>query len=498
MDISKFQYIPEIDFRKISAEDSDAIEVHMEPFKRGYMKPLEAHLLNADGLRKYLGSASVTAEIRVEYRFKSRDVDDAIASIQRAFSELLMDLQDRTLETVAQRDYFNVFQAAEIEAPKMEFMIFLKTYEALKKFNMIVRASWVIIREVFEEIKIQSYNSLFLEQVLSFKVYPRLELADLTDLLLRRMALILKISKEEVRGNRLYAEGKYSSVIKYQFSTVFQKDIHHVVSEVDSGVREKKPEKVHKEFQNTCIKGTYLLDSRGSELFNQPMVYTMELEARRVQMDEKKIRVAVYVESHLGAEDLALRQELIRKFISQARKKDKVEEYNNFLYTYFDFVRDTLLLHYRDGSELEKTVFLYHFTPVYFFRLIMHFMKEGRTGYIHRHLKKDQMIRELPFEYIKFILKNWWDEKVYRKLTPMERNSRDMYAQIQNKVKTYWAEEQKRVLEKLRTEPELLRHFRLHNTKELYPFLQEELSYLYFFVIMRFLGMDFIYFSDSH
>lgn len=485
-----FQYSPEIDYTQISAEDVSALETHLDPFKKGILKPLEAHLLNSDGLRKYLASAAVTGEIRAEYRFKESDVDDAILSIQRAFSELEMDLQERQLETVAQRDYYNVFQTADIDNRKMEFMLFLKTYESLKKFNLVVLESWGTIREVFESIKVQSYNSLFLEQVLSFKVYPRIELGELTDLLLRRMAHILQVRKEEIRGNRVHAEGIYSAVIRYTFSTVFQEDLEFSSEKIE--VKQKKETKV-KQSSNSCIKSDFYLDSRGTEIFNQGLVYTMELDEGRVRLDEKKIRVSVYVETHLGAEEAALRQDLIRKFISQARKKNKAEEYRSFLFTYFDFVRDTLLMHSQSTTELQKVVFMYHFSPVYFFRLIMHFMKEGRTGYIHRHLKKEQMVRELPFEYIKYILKDWWDEKVFQKLSSTERNSRELYIEVIRKIKSLWATEQPRIMLQIQSDPLYFRAFKIHDLKALATLLQEELSYMYYFIFNRFLGPDFLY-----
>ena len=493
--MGEFFYEPEIKYKEISAEDDARVVPLLDPFKKGLMRPLEGHIINADGLRKFINNPSLSPEIRAEYRLKNKNIDDELAAIVRAYSELEVDLQNRQLEMTSQRDFYNYFKDHTIDYAKLEYIMLLKTYEYLKTFNMRVAAAWTYVQETFEEIKVTSINRQFLEQVLSFKVYPRLELCELTDLLLRRLAYLLQIRQEEVKQDKVIARGEYTSLLKYSFAAIFREDLSGILSskvqEQESKVSDLQPETIFT--RDTCIRDPFFLDSRGQELFNQSYLYTLAIKPDRKKIDEQKIRRSVYIETHLGAEENALRQDLIRKFISAARNKDRIAEYNNFLFEYFDFTRNTILLQFMDFSDLEKNLLIYHFGPVYFLKILLHFMREGRTGYIHRHLKKDQMVRELPFEYLKFILKDWWDEKVYTLLTRAERNSREMFERLVAAVKAIWVKEAPQTLSRIKADPALLRYFNIHDVRNLQRFLEQHLSLIVFTLLNRFLGPDFIY-----
>ena len=489
-----FAYAPEIEYRSISAEDSEKIVELLEPFKKGYAYPLESHILNADGLRGYLNSAAVTEEIYADFRFHSKEIEDALMQIVRAYSELEMELQARQLDTLAQREYFNVFSDIDMDQAKIDFLKMLKVYEHLKNFNRDVGESWGFLRTTFEAIKPNTLNRLFLEQVLMYKIYPRIELTEQTDLLLRRMAYILKIKHEEQVAGKTSAEGEYTSLITYQISVIFQKDLESIIETTPQVKAEtRKPKETWKDIRETCIKTPYLLDSRGDQLFNQSYLYILKMNEDRVTVEEQKIKRAMYIETHLGAEDTALRQDLIRKFISQAKSKDRLSEYTNFLHEYFDFTKDTLLLHFMEWSESQKNLFCYHLGPVYFLKIVMHFMREGRTGFIHRHLKKDQMIRELPFEYLKYIQKDWWDLKIYQRVNTKERNSVEKFGDIIQEVRKLWRNDHEKVLQAIAKESTFTRAFKLHDLKALQPLMENEISYLFYSIYVRFLGPDFLY-----
>ena len=489
-----FQYSPEIDYRALSAQDSDKVIELLEPFKKGYLYPLESHILNADGLRGYLGSAAVTDEIYADFRFHSKEIEDAMMQIVRAYSELEMELQARQLDTLAQREYFNIFSDIDMDQAKIDFIKMLKAYEHLKNFNHDVRESWNFLRKTFEAIKQNTINRLFLEQVLVYKIYPRIELCDQTDFLIRRMAFILKVHNEEQKAGKWSAEGDYTSLLTYNISVIFQKELDGIIQTQGATQTKKKAVKEKwTEIRETCIKTPYLLDSRGDQLFNQSYIYVLKMNEDRVTVEEQKIKRAMYIETHLGAEDSALRQDLIRKFISQAKSKDRLSEYTNFLHEYFDFTRDTLLLHFMEWSEAEKNLFCYHMGPVYFLKVVMHFMREGRTGFIHRHLKKDQMLRELPFEYLKYILKDWWDLKIYQRVSLKERNSQDKYVNVIQEIRKMWKQDHEKVLTAISDDPISSRAFKLHDLKALQPLLENEISYLFYCIYVRFLGPDFLY-----
>ncbi|MCB1200598.1 MAG: hypothetical protein KDK41_08120 [Leptospiraceae bacterium] len=490
----KFKYKPEIDFESVDEQNSEKVIQLLEPFKKGILKGVEAHLLNADGLRKYLTSGSISPEFRSETRVKTKDIDDRLMSIVRAYSELETDLQTRNLDTIAHRDYFNYFADSDTEAPKVEYIKLLKSYEHLKEYNNRIKEDWDWLRSFYESIPVNSGNRPILEQILLFKIYPRIELTELTDLYLRRLRLVLKINKEEEKGGKVHARGQYTSLINYSYSSVFLENLESIVGkQEDIEIAKPKTTDPAQDTRDTCIRNPFFLDSRGTELFNQSYLYTMEIKQERVQLDQKKIKRAVYIETHLGAEEAALRQDLIRKFISQAGSKDRISEYIAFLNQYSDFARDTLTLHLSNLKNNEPTIFMYHFGPIYFLKVVMHFMREGRTGFIHRRLKKDQMLRELPLEYLKFTLKDWWDEKIFRATTRQERNSRETFLTISAQVSELWREEQPKIFSIIRREPYLVRAMKLHDVKTLGKFIETEVSYLLYVILLRFLGPDFIY-----
>ncbi|MCS6984508.1 MAG: hypothetical protein NZM25_05190 [Leptospiraceae bacterium] len=495
--MGEFVYQSEVNYAEIDAKDNLRVIPLLEPFKKGLMRPLEGHILNADGLRKYLMSPTIGPEIRSEFRLKSKVIEDELMAIVRAYSELERDVQPRQLEMTAQRDYYNYFNDHEMEQGKLEFIMLLKTYEHLKTFNNIVYKSWKFLQSTFEDIKVTSTTRSFLEQVLTFKIYPRLELCELTDLLLRRLAYILQITTEEEKNDRVVARGKYTSLLKYSFAAIYRDDLEKILTESPPENKGKKtftPQEIESPVtEDSCIKDPFFLDSRGQELFNQSLLYTLKINPDRQRMEEQKIRKAVYIETHIGAEETAVRQDLIRKFISQAKSKNRLEEYRKFLYEYFDFVKDMIYLQVNQFSPLEKTLLLYHLGPVYFLKIVLHFMREGRTGFIHRHLRQEQMIRELPFEHLKFILKDWWNEKIYTQLSRNERNSREYYQKIVEAAKQIWQREAPKTLEKITRDPALSRAYEIHDVRFLKKFLEQDLSIIGYSLLIRFLGPDFIY-----
>lgn len=497
---SKFTYITDTDYSRISAEDHEKVGKLLSDFKKGYLYPLESHIMTADSLRKYLQSGEVSPEVRAEFRKKSKDVEDELMVILRAFSELEGHLEQRELDNTCQREYYNIFKDADIEPAKMDFIRMLKAYEYLKTFNDQARDAWNNIRAVFEPMTPSSLTRPFLEQVLTYKVYPRIELCEQTDLLLRRMHYILQIEDEEFVNDHWQVKGKYTSLIRYGIASLFSTELDQAVSNRDAtahSISAEAPAEHEAEKAtyavDSAIKNPFFLDTRGNQLFNQSYLYILKIDSEKIQIEEQKIKRAVYIETHLGAEEAALRKDLIRKFISQARTKDRISEYTNFLYEYFDFTHDTLMLHFMNFEEDQKGLLMYHLGPIYFLKTVMHFMREGRTGFIHRRLKREQMVRELPFEFLKFTLKDWWDEKIYQQTTRAGRNSIEEYDNLIRYVKEMWRNEQQDVLRGIRDSNSLLRFFNLHDVNSLKRFLVEKLSFLFYAVFNRFLGPDFIY-----
>lgn len=490
-----FSYQPEFNYDAVNAADSAQTSKHLLPFKGGFLKGLEAHLVNADNIQKFLASAPPETRKEINKHFK--EIDATLVAIIRLYGQIENELSPRNLDTSAHRTYYNHFSDADIEEPKLEYARLIRSYELIKEFNLAVSEHWWKLAQIFEAFSPPGSEKHFLEQLLVYRVYPRIDLCNLTNLLLRRLAYILKIDSEETSGGRIIAHGHYSSQIQYTYSVIFREDIAEIIEGLDSVHRSQEPKprapEPVKETRDTAIKSPFLLDTRGSEPFNQTHAYLLEINETRFTLDEAKISRSIYIETHLGAEDDALRKDLIRKFISAARNKDRIGEYRNFLYNYFEFTRNTLLMQEQRIPEADHKLFLYHFGPVFFVKICIHLMHVGRTGYVHRHLKRNQMVRELPYEYVKYVLKDWWDENVYRQVPRSERNNQVAYERMLDTIRTEWQEHQLRLLAKIKKDPTLLRALHLHDIRTLGTFVENEISYVYYVKIVRFLGQDFFY-----
>jgi len=492
--MSSFAYQPEFNYDAVSVTNSEECIKHLLPFKGGFLKGLEAHLVNADNVQKFIATAP--PETRKELNRSIKDADAALVAIMRLYGNIEAELAPRNLDTNAHREYYNHFTDSETEEPKIEFVKLIRAYEVIREFNTAATDEWWKLARIFEAINSPNSEKNFLEQLLIYRVYPRIDLCSLTNLLLKRLGYLLKIDSEEFVGGKVTVRGHYTSQIQYSYSAVFREDLAEIIESSfvarkdDSGRERVEPTR---EIRDTAVKSPYLLDTRGSEHFNQTHAHVLEINPARFTLEEAKIKRSLYVESHLGAEEDALRQDIIRKFISAARNKDRVGEYRAFLLNYFQFTRETLLLQQHTIAENEQQHFLYHFGPVYFIKICTHFMRIGRTGYVHRHLKRNQMVRELPFEYVKYVLKEWWDENVYTQVPRAERNSHIAYERLIEGIRNEWQEHHLRLLVKIKKDPLHLRALNIHDVKTLAQYVETEISYLYLVKITRFLGPDFFY-----
>ncbi|MCX7632961.1 MAG: hypothetical protein N2Z22_06495 [Turneriella sp.] len=491
-----FSYQPEFNYDAVNPANSEETNKHLLPFKGGLLKGLEAHLVNAESIQKFLATAP--PEIRKEINRKFKEIDSALLAIIRLYGNVEEELSPRVLDTVAHREYYNHFSNAEMDDAKLEYVKLLRSYEVIKQFNLEVTEQWWKLARIFEAFGVTSADKHYMEQLLVYRVYPRIDLCNLTNLLLRRMAYLLNIESEETVGGRIRVRGQYTSQIHYSYSAIFREDLADIIEALRSVPKaqpEGKPRVAEpvKEIRDTAIKSPFLLDTRGSEPFNQTFAYVLEINEARFTIEQAKLQRSIYVETHLGAEEDALRKDLIRRFISAARNKDRAGEYRNFLFNYFQFVRETLLLQEKRIPANMHLLYLYHFGPVFFVRICAHFMRVGRTGYIHRHLRRKQMARELPYEYVKYVLKDWWDENVYTQVPKAERNNAAAYETILESVRQEWQEHQLQLLAKIRRDPLLTRALNLHDVKTLGQFVENEISYVYYVKILRFIGQDFFY-----
>ncbi|MDH4200899.1 MAG: hypothetical protein OEV66_11045 [Spirochaetia bacterium] len=490
-DDGKFVYSPEVNYSSIDAKNSQEVAPLLDDFKKSYLAPLQTHITTADNFRQYVSSSSVPSDLRSSINVKSEEIERDLMQIVRLFSQIESRLETHNLNSEATHFFHSVFPGEESNDVKLNYLKMIRSYEHLRNFNRNIKEQWMQLRDTFEKYKPSGSSKAFLEQILDFKIYPRIELCEKTDLMLRRMQYILKLPDDYETAKKINYAGNYTSLLNYNIGTLFQLDLDKYIF-LDTGSASDEKQEVQVD-ANTCISDPYFLDSRGSMNFNQSYLYTLSINQSRVESDTEKIRKAVYLETHLSVESQSLRQDMIRHFISNSKKLNNEMEYLRFLNEHFEFSRDGLLFHLQTLNSKEKILFMYHFGPIYFLKLLMRFLREGHTGFIHRFMGQHHMARELPFEYIKFTMKDWWDVHVFKLCASAERNSREYYNSLVEKFSGLWEKEQAGIFQSILKDPILSKAYSLRDFKSMRPFLENELSFMFFSIYSRFLGADFLY-----
>lgn len=488
---NKFIYTPEVDYKSVSEQDSMKIIELLKDFKKGYLSPIETHMTSADTLRQFLNSGSIPHEIRSRMTSKMEEIERELMGIVRIFSQVEARLEQHSIADEASHLYYSIFTGEESNDNKMNFCKMIKIHEHLKHFNEKATEHWQTLRSLFEEIEVGVTGKNAMAQILEYKIYPRIELCEMTDLLIRRMQYILKLPEGYETAHKIKYSDNFTSLLQYNLGTIFQEDLDKIIFFHDNE-GDLPPEDVFTD-TNTCIANPYFIDTRGKVPFNQSYLYTMTINEKKVKDDTEKIQKAVYLETHLGADSQTLRQDMIRHFISSELKANNMNAYLDFLNNHFQFTLDSIYLHLSQFNDKEKEVFSYHFGPVFFLKLVMQFLKEGQTGYIHRFMGRHNMARELPFEFIKYTLGSWWDINIFKMVTGNERNSKELYDDILNRFTNRWATEQKQLFPKIIYDHLVLRAYHTRDYKALRPFLEKEVSILFYLIYSRFLGTDFLY-----
>ena len=521
-----FPYEPEVDYESISPKDSEKVIQALRPFIKDDRFYIENHLTSVEALRNYINSTDqVNAAIRASFLVNVKGIDKCITKIILLCSSLKNSIREDSLNQKAMKEYYEHFSDNSIDDRKIEYIKLLKLYETTKYYNGQLKASWEWLREIFGNIEVASYSHQFLQQVLTFKIYPRLDLIAQVDLFVRRLSFILQISSEKESDGNLKARGDYIPTIRYSFSVAFNSEISEIIGQSDKtqitfnqdkkkgglgSIDKNWSEEAQgdaEEFKNmaksqdkakeSCIKDDFFIDCRCDEIFNQSYVHTLRIDPTELEIEELKIRKSVYIETHPEIEGKILHRELIRSFISSKDEQNKIGEYESFLDDFFSSKLTSLVTHFSDIPDDEKVIFMYHFSPVFFFKLVLHEMRKTKSGFIHRSLKDNQMVRELPFEYLKKTLGNWWDKNIFQKTKRIQRNSKEIYTRFVRIIAALWHEEQPVLLKKIVEDPKAKRAFHLHDLNTILPYVISEISYMFYLIYSRFLNSDFIY-TQTH
>ncbi len=492
----EFSYKPSKDYSKIDPITSFHIaQKELELFREGYNSITEPHLISAEIIRKHLNAPKLVLEIRKYYEKNYREVNSLLNDILKIARDLSLELEKTNLRSTAKRDYHNFFSST-LEENELDFLQMLKAYEYIKYNNTALFQKWNELKNLFEGLQVTSLTRPFLEKILHYNIYPKLELIEKTDLLLKRMKYILKVDNLEQKYNKVVAQGKYKRTIRYDFNSIFNEEINAFLLETHGIEDEYYLEKRIKNprvFRESCIKNDFAVDTRGNEFFNQSSLYTLNIKADKLELEKEKIRKAFYIEKHLGSEQKLFKQDMIHQLSSKNLKKDRIAEYDKFLEDYLDTLQNSILMHFADFNEKEHYIIMYHFGPAYFLKFILYYMRKARTGAIHRKTQGNEIIRELPFEYLKLKIGHWWDIKVFKNIDPVDRNSKEIYDKIIQFTSSLWQIDQPKVLSKIVYSADLQRAFNSHDVGYLKNFLSSNVSYFFYLFYTRFLGTNFIY-----
>ena len=503
-----FVYTPEFDYTGIDIHDSDAIIKALQPFAKDLYFFIQVHIVTADALRKMIRSSKqVTVDTRNTFLNHLKEIDHHISQIIATGQDLRKDMSEEAIDENAHKNYYQEFEGTNILPAKLDFMKLLRLYQVLKFYNHYFSEHWNALKKIFGDIEVTSHNHKFLQQILIFKIYSRLNLVGLVELLTRRLHFILRITQEKRKEASYLASGEYSSTIRYSFSTIFDPRVTKVIFELnkltsqrdqDKSQKDANAIKSWKEAVGSCLVNELTIDCRCDEVFNQGFFQTMNISSYRLQIEEAKVKRSVYIETRMGIEEKLLRREIARSLISKFPPEEKIEKYNTFLEGYFSLQMSSLMVYFPNLAPDEQKLFMYHFAPTYFLRVVINHMKESRIGFIHHFTKKDTMLRELPFEYVKMSLGHWWDDNIYKKIPRPEKNSKDKYENFVQLLVQLWEKDHLKVTNQINKNLHAKRAFELHNLIVLKPFLQEKLSHLFYLLYTRFLGQDFVYYIQDH
>ena len=501
--IESFPYEVDVNYEKIDIHDSAAIIKHLKPFSKDKAFFVTTHAITADALRKLINSTEqIASKTRNTFLDNLKEIEQAISKIILIASNVNKDIAEDSIRIKASRNYFREFEGSNIESSKLNFMELLGLYEVLKFHNRQFTNEWAKLKNIFGNIEVNSENHKFLQQLLIFKIYPRLNLIALVDFLIRRICFILRISNEKMKETSCTANGKYSSAIHYTFSSVFDEKITEAIiqlNELESNRKVKSQVSKNvlqnwKETIGSCFVDDLTIDCRADEVFNQGQFQMMEINDHRLHIEEIKIKKSVYMETNVGIEEKMLRRYIVRSLITEIPVEEKLKQYDLFLKEYFNLQMSSVTVHLPTLNPDEQKLFMYHVAPTYFFRIIINHMQESRTGFIHRFAPKNTIVRELPVEYIRLALSHWWDNSIYKKISRVEKNSKEKYVKYVQLLAKFWEKDEQNVVNHINANLQAQRAFELHNLDVLRPFLEQELSYLFYSLYVRFLGQDFIYY----
>jgi len=418
---------------------SDASEIgRIGSFRRGYSYFLNQFISLALGFQNYLSSGAIAESLKREMIPIRKELDTCLSQSIQSARDLLLELDEKHLNPAARKELITYFPDGNTDQHRLEFVMFYKTFEGLRKFYSISLVSWKQIQSLVLSASL-SDEKFRSEILLRSRILPILDEFDNLKVFLQRMAVILEVENPDSVLQSKKISPNYNPNREYKLSSVFQEGLRRqayseeILPSLDlSDIKieptmEKSSEEEKVTFRSVPPKNQiHVLNTAGKLPWNSNSHYFFRYDPEKLEEERSLFRSVINMDTHLGAEENALRKEIIRSVTSKQIKSklpDEFEgEYMIFLDQFFEFCRSILILGMGIPDSL-KYLFFYHIGPQHFYMIVKKFLQEVNTGYLHvRSSDGKRVTRILPSEIIKKHVVTFWLREIMPNLGEEKNN----------------------------------------------------------------------------
>ncbi|MBX7058646.1 MAG: hypothetical protein K1X75_11320 [Leptospirales bacterium] len=421
---------PLVDFDSrppVAGTGSDRSDLQkIDDFKRGYQEPIDRHVALVRNAQQMLASASLSGEDRKSLHDARAALDKLLLHIQTLSRSLSSDLQPLNLDRDVMRDYHTVF-AGEANDHRLSYVRFLRTYVLLKRFALDASDAWTSIQKIIARLDLQS-GAEFRDQFVSFGVTAGLRSCEGFQIFCQRMAILLQLQKDPIVTKKLDGAAIYSPEIDYLLSGVFREDLAAwMEARRDSLATDRAqlsdsalPTATRKQWIGPESAGAprsmdWRLDASGKQSWNSTPQYYLQYSPQDLEAERAAFQEVVYIDTHMGADQQFIRSDFILTVSRKDRNavaSDIEREYVNFMRAFFTLVTDISMLNVNVPPS-DRYLFLYHLGPQAFCALVVKFLQDVKTGFMHQRPANRKVIRKFtPIELIKKTIIDWWRTEI--------------------------------------------------------------------------------------
>ncbi|WCL50113.1 hypothetical protein [Leptospira sp. GIMC2001] len=393
-------------------------------FKKGYPHFLTQFQNLASSLLNFLSSGGVTEATKKELLPFRKQIDQEIIKTIQIAKDLNLELDEKHLLPIAKKMLVQYFQDGAPDVHRIEFVIFHKSFESLREFYIVGKESWNVIKHAVLSAHISDENFKS-EAILEYRVIPVLKKLESLKILLTRMAYMLKIEDQDKIFSTKYTKPQYNESSNYKLSGVFQEGLYTLEEETDdflpsfSSPQESSQSSTNEKVsvkevikQRELKSQDNILNTSGKMSWNSNQHYYFRYEPQEYEEERNLFQSVINMDIHMGADEKALRSELIRSLTSRAKNQRSAMEleleYYSFLNRFFQFCRDILMMSIGIPESL-KYLFFYHIGAQHFYMIVRKFLQEANTGYLHiRSSDGKKVSKVLPNEILKKLVIDYW------------------------------------------------------------------------------------------